>query len=157
MNDEFTVSENYSMDDIKRRVMSWNASMSGKDYIMEVMHERHIVLTKAKHDMKICCYPCIALLCGIPILFLMLMASPGAGFFGIFAYLGLVIVVEVISVYLFCLNPKKAEYSITFSNDMPIRVRVIGTGEMDASAHEYRALKDQLYGGRSDQGVGIEF
>ncbi len=158
MNDEFTVPENYTMDDIKRRVMSWNASMLGKDYIMEVINEHHIILTKSKHDMKICCYPCIALLCGIPILLMLTMGSPALGVFSLFGYLALVIVVEVISVYLFCLNPKKAEYSITFSHDMPIRVRVVGSGEMDVSAHEYKGLKDSLCGGgRSDQGVGIEF
>lgn len=156
-NDEFTVPENYTMDDIKRRVMSWNASHLGKEYIMEVISERHIVLTKAKHDMRICFYPCIALLLGIPLLFMFVMASPYAALFGIFGYLALVIIVQVISVYFFCLNPKKAEYNITFSHEMPIRVRVVGTGEIEKSAHEYQSLKDILYGGRSDQGVGLEF
>ncbi|MFW9963219.1 MAG: hypothetical protein ACFFCX_06635 [Candidatus Sifarchaeia archaeon] len=45
-NDEFTVPENYSMEDVKYKVMSWNASYLGKDYIMEVRSERHIILTK---------------------------------------------------------------------------------------------------------------
>ena len=157
MNDEFTLSENYSMDEIKRRVMSWNASMLGKDYIMEVKHERHIVLTKAKHDMKLCFVPCVGPFLGIPIMFLFIAAGPAGFLFGISAWLIFVFVLEIWAVYKFCLNPKKAEYSITFSNDMPIRVRVIGTGEMDASAHEYRALKDSISGGRSDQGIGIGF
>ena len=159
-NDEFSVPDNYSMEDIKRRVMSWNASYLGKDYIMEVKSERHIILTKSKHDLKLCFYPCIALLCGIPILFMFMMASPGAAIMGVFVYLGIVIVVEVISVYFFCLNPKKAEYSITFSHEMPIRVRVVGTGEIAASAHEYKGLKDSIYGGSSgpsDQGLGIGY
>ncbi|MHA1964068.1 MAG: hypothetical protein ACXACG_01180 [Candidatus Thorarchaeota archaeon] len=156
-NDEFTVPDNYSMEDIKRRVISWNSSHLGKEYIMEVKSERHIILTKAKHDMKICCYPCIALLLGIPVLFMFMLSSPYAAMFGIFIYIGIVIVVEVISVYFFCLNPEKAEYDITFSHEMPIRVRVVGSGEIGKSAHEYESLKDSLYGSRQDQGLGIEF
>ena len=156
-NDEFTVPENYTMDDIKRRVMSWNASHLGKEYIMEVKSERHIILTKAKHDMRICFYPCIALLLGIPIVFMLFMASPYTAVFAIFGYLALVLIVETVSVYLFCLNPEKAEYSITFSHEIPIRVRVIGTGEIGKSSHEYQGLKDNLYGSRQDQGLGIEF
>jgi hypothetical protein len=156
-NDEFTVPENYTMADVKHRVKSWNASYLGKDYIMEVKSEHHIILTKTKHDMKICFYPCIALLLGIPLVFMFMMASPYAALFGIFTYVALVIIVEVVAVYLFCLNPKKAEYNITFSNEMPIRVRVTATGEIGMSAHEYQGLKDSLYGGRMESGPGFDF
>ncbi len=145
------------MDDIKRRVMSWNASYLGKDYIMEVKSDRHIILTKSKHDMKLCFYPCIASLLGIPIMFMLLMASPYAALFAIFGYIAFVVIIQLVAVYRFCLNPKKAEYSITFSHEMPIRVRVVGLGEMQESAHEYRGLKDSLYGGQGDQGLGIQF
>ena len=155
--DEFTAPDSYTMDEIKRRVMSWNASPLGKEYIMEVKSEHHIILTKSKHDMRICFYPCIAVLLGIPIIFMLLMASPYTSVFAIFGYLALVLVVEVISVYFFCLNPEKAEYSITFSHEIPIRIRVVGTGEIGKSAYEYQTLKDSLYGGRHDQGLGIEF
>ena len=156
-NDEFSVPDNDTMDDIKRRVMSWNASYLGKDYIMEVVSERHIVLTKSKHDLKLCFYPCIASLLGLPIVFMLFIASPYTALFGIFVYLAIVIIVQLIAVFMFCLNPKKAEYSITFSHEMPIRVRVVGVGEMHESAHEYRGLKDGLHGGQGDQGLGIQF
>lgn len=154
--DEFTVPENYSMEDVKYSVKSWNASYLGKDYIMEVRSERHIILTKTKHDMRFCFYPCIALLLGIPLLFLMIMVSPFFAFFGIFLYIGIVIIVQVFAVYFFCLKPEKVEYSITFTHDMPIHVRVTATGEIDKSAHEYQTLKDSLYGGSSSQGQGLE-
>ncbi|MHA3963330.1 MAG: hypothetical protein AM325_007290 [Candidatus Thorarchaeota archaeon SMTZ1-45] len=154
--DEFSVPENYTMEDIKYGVKSWNASYLGKDYIMEVISERHIVLTKAKHDMRLCFYPCIALLIGIPLLFLIMMASPFLAIFGVFLYIGIVVVVEVIAVYLFCLKPKKVEYSITFTHDMPIHVRVIATGEIGMSEHEYQGLKNSLHGGRSDPRQGLE-
>jgi hypothetical protein len=137
--------------------MSWNASMLGKDYIMEVKHENHIILTKAKHDMKLCFVPCVGPFLGIPIMFLFAAAGPAGFFAGFAAWLIFVFVLEIWAVYTFCLNPKKAEYSITFSPSIPIHVRVIGTGEMQASAHEYRALKDSLYGGPTDQGLGIGF
>ena len=145
------------MDDIKRRVMSWNASMLGKDYIMEVKHERHIILTKAKHDMKLCFVPCVGPFLGIPIIFLFAAAGPSGFLFGFFTWFAFVIILEVWAVYMFCLNPKKAEYSITFSPEIPIHVRVIGTGEMEQSAHEYKALKDSIYGGPVDQGWGPGF
>ena len=156
-NDEFTVPDNYSMNDIKRKVMSWNASYLGKDYIIEVRSERHVILTKSKHDLKLCFYPCLASLLGLPVMFMLFMSSPYTALFGIFAYIAFVIIVQLVAVYMFCLNPKKAEYTLTFSHEIPIHVRVVGVGEMHASAHEYRGLKDSLYGGQSDQGVGLGF
>ena len=53
--EEFVLPDNYSMGDIKQRVKNWQGSPYGTDYVMEVVSERHIILTKAKHDMKICC------------------------------------------------------------------------------------------------------
>lgn len=155
--DEFTVPENYSMDDIKRRVKSWNASPVGSEYIMEVKSDRHIILSKAKHDMKICFIPCIAPFVLIPILFLFAGAGYSGFFFGLMVYLALVMAIEVWAVYKFCLNPKKAVYEIMFSNEMPIRVHVYASGEIEASAHEYRALKDSLYGGSRKEGIGLDF
>jgi hypothetical protein len=152
--DEFTVPDNYSMEDIKRRVRSWNASPLGEDYIMEVKSDRHIILTKAKHDLKLCFLPCIAPFAGIPVLFLFIGAGPSGFLFGLAVYLVLILTIEIWAVYKFCLNPKKAVYEIMFSNEMPIRVHVYASGEIAASAHEYRALRDSLYGGSGDQGMG---
>jgi hypothetical protein len=155
--DEFIVPDNYSMEDIKHRVKSWNASPLGEDYIMEVKSDRHIILTKAKHDLKLCFLPCIAPFVGLPILFLFVAAGPSGFLFGMAVYLVLILAIEIWAVYKFCLNPKKAVYEIMFSNEMPIRIHVYASGEIAASAHEYRALRDSLYGSSGDQGMGPNF
>jgi hypothetical protein len=155
--DEFTVPDNYSMADVKSKVKAWNASPYGADYVMEVKHDRHILLTKTKHDMKLCFVPCVVPFISIPVMFLGLGAGPAGFFFGFIMWLIIVVVAELWAVYTFCLNPKKAEYEIMFSNETPIRVHVYASGEIAASAHEYKALRDTLYGGTRDQGVGLEF
>lgn len=55
IHDELTLPENYSMEDIKSRVKSCLDSPMGSEYVMEVVHERHIILSKSKHDMRVCC------------------------------------------------------------------------------------------------------
>ena len=140
--DEFTVSENYSMEDIKHIVRSWLASPMGAEYIMEVVNERHIKLTKSKHDMKICCVGCVAEI---------IAAVIAAGFLiGTVSYpydytnmmnaiagiIGVVGVIMTIFIGLFCLRPEKAIFEMRFGSEIPIKIHVHRSGEIQKAAHE---------------------
>lgn len=153
--DEFTVPDNYSMEDIKHRVRSWLASPSGTDYVMEVVSERHVILTKSKHDLKICCYGCIAMIASIFLLvFIMIgisfpMYSYAALMNAMMGYVAVIGVIMAITIAVFCLKPEKAVFEMRFGNEIPIQVYIHRSGEVDKSAYEYTALKDAIQGGYS--------
>ncbi|OLS29675.1 MAG: hypothetical protein ThorAB25_15000 [Candidatus Thorarchaeota archaeon AB_25] len=156
--DEFTVPDNYSMEDIKHRVRSWLASPSGTDYVMEVVSERQVILTKAKHDLKICCYGCIAMIASIFLLvFIMIgisfpMYSYAALMNAMMSYVAVIGVIMAITIAVFCLKPEKAVFEMRFGNEIPIQVYIHRSGELDKSAYEYAALKDAIQGGYSQRG-----
>lgn len=156
--EEFAVPDNYSMEDIKSRVRLWLASPYGTDYVMEVVSERHVILTKAKHDMKICCYGCVAMIASI---FLLVFIMMGAGFplynyaallNAMMAYVAVIGVIMAITVAIFCLRPEKAVFELKFGTDIPIQVYIRRSGELDKSADEYASLKDSILGGFSQHG-----
>ena len=88
-----------SMDDLKARVKSWLSEV-GHECIFQIVSDRHIILTKAKHDVKIfCCYPCIISMIGIfGIIFISLtlpiVQALSLIFFGSIVLVGLVIIVS---------------------------------------------------------------
>jgi hypothetical protein len=155
--DEFAVPDNYSMEDIKHRVKYWLASPLGKEYVMEVVTERHVILTKTKHDMKICCYGCIAMIASIFVLVLIMigvgfpMYNYAAFLTAMMAYVLVIGIIMALTVAAFCLRPEKAVFELRFGTDMPIQVLVQRSGEFQKSAHEYVALKDAILGGYSPQ------
>ena len=154
--DEITLPDNYSMADIKYRVNSWRASFTGKDYIMEVISEKHVILTKAKHDLKICCYGCVAMIASIflliPLLIGMSYPPSYTAFMNIMiGYVAVIGVIMVITAGIFCLRPEKAVIELRFGDEMPIHVYVRRSGEIQKSAYEYAALKDAILGGYSKE------
>jgi hypothetical protein len=155
--DEFTMPENYSMEDVKHRVKSWLAYPPGNEYVMEVLSDRHVILTKAKHNMRICCYGCIAMIASI-FLFVMIMlginipvysyeAMMNAVMGAVMIYIAIIGVIMVVTVAAFCLKPEKAVFELRFGNDIPISVYIQRSGELEKSAHEYVALKKAILGG----------
>ncbi len=155
--EEFEAADNDNMDDIKQRVKSWQESYLGKDYTLEIKTERNIVLTKAKHDMKICCYPCIIIIISAFGLVMIPMLSYQAAMTIVLAYVVFIMAVEVIAVAWFCLKPAKSEYNITFSQETPIRIRVYAVGELDKSAHEYSGLKNSIQSNNRETGPGLAY
>ncbi len=145
------------MEDIKRRVKSWHASYLGKNYTMEIKSERHIILTKAKHDMKICCYPCIFIVISAFVLVMLPILSYQAALAITMGYIIVLFAVMAITVAWFCLKPAKSEYSITFSQETPIRIRVHAVGELDKSAHEYSSLKNSIQSNNQSSGPGLVY
>ena len=151
--DEITVPDNYSMSDIKHMVKSWLASPPGGEYVMEVVSERHVILTKAKHDMKICCYGCVGMFASTFLLIPFLITLYPFTYEAILGAMGVIIAVigaiMVITVAVFCLKPRKVTFEMRFGNEIPIQIRIRRSGELQKSAHEYDSLKDAI-GGRAD-------
>ncbi len=154
--DEITVSESISMEDLKYKVKSWLASSYGRDYVMEVVSERHVILTKAKHDMKVCCYGCICMILSVFLtipLFMFTVPYNEQAFMGaIMAYMGLIGVIMAVTAAIFCLKPEKAVFEIRFGSDIPIRVHIHRSGEIQKSAYEYETLKSTITGGADPLG-----
>lgn len=155
--EEFEAADSDTMEDIKRRVKSWHASYLGKDYTMEIKSERHIIFSKAKHDMKICCYPCIIIVISAFAIVMLPILSYQAAMAFVFGYIIFIFAVQAISVAWFCLKPAKSEYSITFSQETPIRIRVHAVGELDKSAHEYSGLKNSIQSNNQSSGPGLAY
>ncbi len=156
VDDEITVPDNYSMSDIKRMVNSWLASPPGREYVMEVVSERHVILTKAKHDMKICCYGCVAMLVSTFAMIPFLMTLPPYNYEAMLGAVGVIIAVigavMAITVAVFCLKPNKAVFEMRFGNELPIQIRISRTGDLQKSEHEYNSLKAAIGGGADPLG-----
>ncbi len=154
--DEITVSESTTMDELKYKVKSWLASSNGRDYEMEVVSERHIILTKAKHDMKVCCYGCICMILSIfltiPFFMFTIPYNEQAFLGAMMVYVGLIGAIMVITTAIFCLKPEKAVFEMRFGSDIPIRIHIHRTGEMQKSAYEYESLKSTITGGADPLG-----
>ena len=154
--DEITVPDNYSMSDIKYRVNSWLASPPGREYVMEVVSERHVILTKAKHDLKICCYGCVGMILSVFLLLAFMMTLPIYSYEAVLEAMGVYIavigVVMVIAVFVFCLKPKKVTYEMRFGNEVPIQIRIRRSGDLEKSIHEYNSLKAAIGGGADPLG-----
>ncbi|MHA3963331.1 MAG: hypothetical protein AM325_007295 [Candidatus Thorarchaeota archaeon SMTZ1-45] len=162
IHDELTLPDNYSMEDIKSRVKSWLASPMGSEYVMEVVHERHIILSKSKHDMRVCCVGCITT-CASIILVVMIVI----GTVGIYDYyalmnamilaMGIVMMIMVIFVAIFCLRPQKAVIEMRIGNEIPIKVSILRSGELEKSAHEYFSLRNSIHREPGHGGPSLEF
>ncbi len=159
--DEFSVPDNYSMEDIKYRVRNWQASPTGADYVIEVVSERHIILTKSKHDMKICCVGCVVEFISTIVIVAFIFGTVGYDYnalmnamAGVFGVIG---VIMAIFVGLFCLRPEKAVFEMRFGNEMPIKVQIQRSGELQKSAHEYASLKSELHGDSQSGGPDLSF
>jgi hypothetical protein len=155
-NEEFTVSEHYSMAEIKRRVNSWLNSHSGRDYVMEVVSERHVILTKAKHDMKICGYGCIGIILSSFLVVPFLMTVPFYSFEAIMnvmmGFVAIIGIIMSITVAFFCLKPEKAVFEMKFGIEIPIQIHIRRSGELQKSAYEYESLKSAILGGADPLG-----
>ena len=127
---------------------------------MEVVSERHVILTKAKHDLKICCYGCVGMILSGFLLVPLLMTLPSYSYEAIFGAMGGIIAVigaiMAITIAFFCLKPAKVVFEMRFGNEVPIQIRIQRSGDLQKSAHEYDSLKAAIGGGRHDQGLGIE-
>ena len=161
--EEFTVPEHYSMEDLKHRVRSWQASPTGTDYVIEVVSERHIILSKSKHDLRICCVGCAAEIIGT---FLVIMVIMGTITYPYdyndlmnvaFGAIGVVGVIMAIFIGLFCLRPQKSVIEMRFGHEIPIKIQVRRSGEIEKSQYEYASLKSELQGGSQRGGPSPTF
>ncbi len=149
--DEITVPDNYTMEDIKKRVKSWLVTPSGQEYVMEVVSEKHVILTKAKHDMKICCYGCVGMFLSVFLMIPFLITQPTYSYEALLnamaGYVAVIGVIMAITVAFFCLKPQKAVFEMRFGNELPIKIQIHRSGELKKSAYEYESLKSAILGG----------
>jgi hypothetical protein len=138
------------MEEVKSRVKSWLASGTGHEYVLEVVSERHIILTKAKHDVKIfCCYPCIISMIGVfVIVFIAVRLPPLQAVYLICAgCVTLVGLTMVIAAWQFFLNPKKVVFELKFSETVPIGVTIHSSSNyLSESRYEYDSLSSAVRG-----------
>jgi hypothetical protein len=153
--EEFELDGNVSMDVVKQRVKSWENSYDGTDYVRLVKSERDIALLKSKHDLKVCCYPCIIALISAMIIPFLAFSYVNVMLIA-FGYIAFIMIIFVISYGYFFLGTKKVEYHMTFSFETPIRVRIQREGgAIDEFAHEYESLKKMLVGHTKDSGPDL--
>ena len=161
--EEFTVPDNYSMEDIKHRVRSWQASPIGVDYVIEVVSERHIILTKSKHDMRICCVGCAAEIIGSFLVVAIIMGTVGYPFDynelmnAVAGAIGVIGVIMAIFIGLFCLRPQKSIIEMRFGHELPIKIQIRRSGEIQKSQYEYASIKSELLGGSQQGGPSPTF
>ena len=143
--DEFEVSSEFTLEDVKNRVKAWLRMSVGKDYIFNLVNEHNITLTKMKHDARICGVACIlifvvpfAVIFGIrlpyPITFETVLLFVGILIFSIGA-------VMAIGIGLYCLRPEKSIFTVHFSPDHPVRVRVFHEGGMLTAKSDYSSFR----------------
>ena len=159
--DEFDI-PNTTMEEIKYRVKSWLSSFQGNDYFMEVLSERHIKVAKPKQDPKICAYGCCTYIGGAFLgAFVLIGLSPGsyeAAFSLVFGYIFVLLMILPIFIGWFCLKPNKVEFDVRFSNEEPIRVMVVASGNMfESSRHDYQSFLAALNPSSSDAGIGLSY
>jgi hypothetical protein len=154
--DEITVPDNYSMSDIKHKVKSWLASPPGREYVMEVVSEKHVILTKAKHDLKICCYGCVGMFLSVFLLVPFVMTLPTYSYEALLnvmgGYIAVIGVIMAITVAIFCLKPEKVAFEMRFGDEVPIKIRIHRSGELQKSAPEYDSLKAAIGSGADPLG-----
>ncbi len=155
--DDFQAPDYVTMDEIKRRVISWQRSYAGKDYVLQVKSERHVILTKTKHDLKVCCYPCIIIVLSAFVIVMFPIYSYAFALAITFGYIAFIMIVMIVAYGYFFLNPKKAEYTLMFSYETPINIRIHARGAIAESAHEYQSLKSSILGGRQEPGPGLVY
>ena len=149
---------NVSMDDLKTRVKSW-LSVEGHEYVLQIVSDRHIILTKAKHDVKIfCCYPFLVSMIGIFVIISISLSLPFAQavslmFLGSIALVGFVMAV---SAWQFFLNPKKVVFEVRFSEGIPITVSIHASGNyLSKSRYDYDTLNSAILRTSVDHGVSL--
>ncbi len=139
---------NASMEEVKDRVKYWLSSFQGAEYLMEVVSERHVKISKTKHDLKICAYGCIVYIISIaalPFIVFPMVTSPATALTMIFTYMLVILLVLPIFIGLFCLKPNKAEFDVRFSMEYPIRVMIVASGNMlKDSMYDYDGFKEAL-------------
>jgi hypothetical protein len=162
--DEFKLAFDTTMYDVKAKVSQWHRSQHGKDYVLSVKSENHIVLKKSKYNMTICCCTAAFALFGVASLG-GLYFPPGTTVYEILDVLSfysvIIITGIIVGLTLFCAFPTKAEYLFTFHKGPPIHVTVYGKGAIDKTIQEYHSLRNTLnwtagkqnHGG---QGVGLD-
>ncbi|MFW9956275.1 MAG: hypothetical protein ACFFD3_17145 [Candidatus Thorarchaeota archaeon] len=149
---------NENLEQIKQRVKAWLSSFSHPDYALEVISERHVKISRVKHDLKICVYGCITMF---------VMAFAGAfvligAFYAsrdisvVFIYLFLVMMTEPLFIGWFCLYPNKIQFEVTFSNEYPIKVYVIASGNLlEAYQQEYYSFLKALNPSQGSGGIDL--
>ncbi len=162
IHDELTLPENYSMEDVKSRVKSWLASPMGSEYVMEVVHERHIILSKSKHDMRVCCAGCVTTCVGSILVAAIVVAV--VGIYDYYAFMNammggisIILVVMGIFVAIFCLRPQKAIIEMRFGTEIPIKVSIYRSGELEKSANEYMSLKNSIHRETGHAGPSLDY
>ncbi len=152
--EEFELDDNVTIDDVKQRVKSWQASYIGTDYVRLVKSERNIVLFNSKQDAKVCCYPCILTL----IASILIVIIPFPFQVAMVVVVGFIVFIfaSVIGAYgYFFLGGKKVEIDLSFSFEMPIRVKMRLHGEFGDSAGDYESLKKNIQGHTKHSGPGV--
>lgn len=149
--DEFEAPSQFTMEDVKVRVKGWLRGPVGSGYVFKALTEHQITLTKTKHDTKICGISCVLgfvvplalAIVGIPI------AISIGGISGIFALVGIMMLsmggIMVIGIGMYCLKPQKVVFTIQISSDLPIRIRVHGSGEIQKARYDYTTFRDTIF------------
>lgn len=145
--DEFELSSDMTLFDVKSKVSQWHGSQLGKDYVLSVKAENHIVLTKSKLNMNICW--CTGVFAAIGVFSIGgLYFPPGTTVYEILQVLSIYAVVIItgiiVGITLLCGFQTRVEYSFTFHDGSPIHVSVYGKGAIDKTIQEYLSLRNTL-------------
>lgn len=149
--DEFEISDNISVDEIKQRVNSWMVSPTGRKFSIEKVSDNQIILRRAKYNLRYCTTPCWGILFGP--LYLTSMGVFGMNF--VLGYIFIVAGFILFSVVSFSLRPRKGNYSMTFEHGTPTQVRVDAKVNLVSSIPEYYSLKVLLRNPTQEQGPVI--
>ncbi len=149
--DEFVAPSHFTFEDVKVRVKGWLRGPVGSGYVFKALTEHHITLTKTKHNMKICGISCV-LGFVLPIALFIIGAAfafSSGGISGIIALIGMMALsmgaIMVIGIGMYCLQPQKVVFTIQISNELPIRIRVHGSGEIQKARYDYTTFRDAIF------------
>jgi hypothetical protein len=145
--DEFELAFDTTIYVVKAKVSQWHRLQHGKNYVLSVKSENHIILKESKYNMTICC--CTAVFAAFGVASLEgVYFPPETTVYEILEVLSIYSVIIftgiIIGLTLFCAFPTKVKYSFTFHERPPIHVTVYGKGAIDKTIQEYHSLRNTL-------------
>jgi hypothetical protein len=138
--DEFEISDNLSLEEIRERINDWLGTKIGQRFSLERVSDSQFILRRTKYDLRSCTSPC----CGIIVASIYLGAIGASGMNFVLGF-GVILASFVVAGLLdFFLRPRKAAYTMVFDHGTPTRVKVDARIRLLESIPEYYSLKVRL-------------
>jgi hypothetical protein len=149
---------NGNLEQVKQRVRAWLSSFANPDYSLEVISERHVKISRVKHNTMVCVYGCITtFIAAFAGAFMFVASYYASGDISVFfLYLFLVMMTEPLFIGWFCLYPNKIEFEVTFTNEYPIKVHVVASGNLlEAYQQDYYSFLKALNPSQESGGIDL--